>query len=126
MAVITAFSVVPLMLACVGIYGVVAWTVAQRVREIGVRMALGATRSQISLLFLRRSVRATVWGLVAGTVAALLLARFLRNQLYGVTADNPWVHAISISLLLVPVLVATLRPALHAAWINPVDALRTE
>jgi putative ABC transport system permease protein len=126
MALITAFAVLTLILACVGIYGVVAWTVAQRVREIGVRMALGATRSQISLFYLGLSLRATTWGIIVGTAAALLLTRFLRSQLYGVTSDDPWVYAVSIPVLLVPVLIATLRPALQAASINPVDALRTE
>jgi predicted permease len=126
MALITAFALLTLLLACIGIYGVVAWTVAQRVREIGVRMALGATRSQISLFFLGRSVRATAWGVLLGSLAALLLTRFLRSQLYGVAVDSPWVYAVSIPVLLVPVLIATLRPALHAASINPVEALRTE
>jgi putative ABC transport system permease protein len=126
MALITAFAVLTLMLACVGIYGVVAWTVAHRVREIGVRLALGATRSQISLFYLGLSLRATTWGIIVGTAAALLLTRFLRSQLYGVTSDDPWIYAVSIPVLLVPVLIATLRPALQAASINPVDALRTE
>jgi putative ABC transport system permease protein len=126
MALIAAFAALTLMLACVGIYGVVAWSVAQRVREIGVRMALGATRGQISMFFLGRSTMATLLGVVVGTAAALLLTHFLRSQLYGVTADNFLVYAISIPLLLVPVFMATLRPALRAASINPVDALRSE
>jgi putative ABC transport system permease protein len=123
---IAAFAVLALLLACLGIYGVVAWAVAQRTREIGVRMAVGATRSQISLFFLGRAMRATMFGIVAGTIASLLLTHFLLSQLYGVTPNNPWVYVIAIPVLLFPVLVATLRPALHAASINPVDALRTE
>jgi putative ABC transport system permease protein len=126
MVLMTAFAAVALLLACVGIYGVVAWSVAQRVQEIGVRMALGATRSRILLLFMRRAVSSTVIGIAAGICGALLLTRLLRSQLYGVAPDNPWVYVISILLLLVPVLLATLRPSLHAASINPVDALRAE
>jgi putative ABC transport system permease protein len=123
---IAAFAVLTLMLACVGIYGVVAWAVARRTQEIGVRMALGATRGQISLLFVLHTAKATVIGVVTGSVAALLLTQFLRTQLYGVAATDPWVYVFSISVLLIPVLIATLRPALHAASINPMDALRTE
>jgi putative ABC transport system permease protein len=126
MAIITSFSVIALLLACVGIYGVVAWSVAQRVQEIGVRMALGATRSKILLLFMRRAANATAIGIVGGTCAALLLTRFLRGELYGVAADDPRVYIISILALLVPVLISTLRPALHAASVSPVDALRAE
>jgi putative ABC transport system permease protein len=126
MALIAAFAVTALLLACVGIYGVVAWSVAQRVQEIGVRMALGATRSRILLLFMRRAANATAIGIVAGTCAALLLTRFLRSELYGVAADNPRVYIVSILALLVPVLISTLRPALRAASVSPVDALRAE
>lgn len=89
-------------------------------------MALGATRGQISLLFLGRAVRPAVVGMAAGCVAALLMTRFLRSQLYGVAPDNPWAYAVSIAVLFFPVLIATLRPAFHAASINPVDALRSE
>jgi putative ABC transport system permease protein len=126
MALVAAFAILTLLLACVGIYSVVAWTVVQRMREIGVRMALGATRSQISLFFLGRAAKATSIGVIAGTGAALLLTHFLRSQLYGVTPSNPWVYAVSFTVLLFPILVATLQPALHAASINPVDALRAE
>jgi putative ABC transport system permease protein len=126
MAIMTAFAAIALLLACVGIYGVVAWSVAQRVQEIGVRMALGATRSRILMLFMRRAANSTAIGIVGGICCALLLTRLLRSQLYGVAPGNPCVYAISIILLLVPVLMATLRPALRAASVNPVDALRTE
>jgi ABC-type antimicrobial peptide transport system permease subunit len=126
MALIAGFALIALLLACVGIYGVVAWSVAQREREIGVRMALGATRSQISMLFLRRAAIATSIGVAAGGVAALLLTRLLRSQLYEVSPTDPRFYIVSSALLLVPVLAATLRPALRAASMNPVDALRAE
>jgi predicted permease len=126
MALIAAFAFLALLLACVGIYGLVAWSVAQRVQEIGVRMALGATRAQIAELFVARTVLPTTIGIASGVSAALLLTQLLRSQLYGVSPANPWVYAISVLLLLFPVLIATLRPALRAASINPVDALRTE
>ena len=115
MALIAGFALIALLLACVGIYGVVAWSVAQREREIGVRMALGATRSQISMLFLRRAAIATSIGVAAGGVAALLLTRLLRSQLYEVSPTDPRFYIVSSALLLVPVLAATLRPALRAA-----------
>jgi putative ABC transport system permease protein len=126
LAVVASFAAIALVLACVGIYGVVAWAVAQRTREIGVRMTLGATRAQISLFFLNRVLRPAIFGVAVGAVSALLFTHFLRSQLYGVTPGNPWAYLVCIPVLLVPVLIATLRPALHAASINPVEALRTE
>jgi predicted permease len=126
MALLVSFAGIALLLACVGIYGVVAYSVAQRRQEIGVRMALGATRSQISLLFLRRTMLSTLIGLTCGAVATLLVTRLLRSQLYGVEPDDPGTFFLAILLLLVPVLVASLRPALQAASINPMEALRTE
>jgi ABC-type antimicrobial peptide transport system permease subunit len=126
MALIASFAAIALLLACVGIYGVVAWSVSRRVQEIGVRMAMGATRGEIALLFLRRAAASTAIGLGIGTVASLLLTRLLRSQLYGVSPAALSVYATSISVLLVPVLIATLRPSLRAAAINPVEALRAE
>ena len=126
MGVVTAFSVIALLLACVGIYGVVAYAVAQRTQEIGVRMALGATRGQISRHFMRRALVPAGIGLVIGSGCALLLTRLLRNQLYGVSPDDPLIYLGAILLLLIPVLSATLRPALIAASVNPVEALRSE
>jgi predicted permease len=126
MGVVAAFSGIALLLACIGIYGVVAYSVAQRTQEIGVRMALGATRGQISLHFMRRALTSATIGLGAGSGCALLLTRLLRSQLYGVEPNNPLIYLIAVLLLLVPVLLATLRPALIAASVNPVEALRAE
>jgi putative ABC transport system permease protein len=126
MALVVSFAGIALLLACVGIYGVVAYSVAQRRQEIGVRMALGATRGQISMLFLRRTIAAALIGLACGGVASLLSTRLLRSQLYGVQPNNPMTFLIAILLLLTPVFVASLRPALQAASVDPVEALRTE
>jgi predicted permease len=126
MAVVAAFAGIALALACVGIYGVVAFFVAQRTQEIGVRMAVGATRPQIALHFVRRALAPAVVGLAAGTCASLGLAQLLRSQLYGVKADDPLVYAVSVAALLIPVVMATLRPAWTAASVNPVEALRAE
>lgn len=121
-----AFAGTALGLACVGVYGVIAWSVAQWVREIGVRMALGATRRQISLLFMRRVLLASLIGVADGTCGALAVTRLLRNQLYGVAPNDPAVYVVSIVFLVAPVWIATIRPALIAASVHPIQALRVE
>jgi putative ABC transport system permease protein len=126
MAVVASFAGIALLLACAGIYGVVAFFVAQRTQEIGVRMALGSTRGQIALLFVRRALIPAAVGLAVGTCVSLGLAQLLRSQLYGVRPNDPLVYAVSIAALLIPVVMATLRPALVAASVNPVEALRAE
>jgi predicted permease len=126
MILLGSFAAIALVLACVGVYGVVAYSVAQRRQEIGIRMALGAKRAQICAVFMRRALAAAFAGIGMGSVVALLLTRLLGSQLYEVKPNNPVVYAVSIGLLLIPVLVATLRPALRAAFVNPVDALRAE
>ena len=126
MVLLGSFAGIALLLACVGIYGVVAYSVAQRKQEIGLRMALGATRVQISLLFIRRALVSALIGVTAGGLVSLTLTRLLRSELYGVRPDNPGTYLVSILVLLIPVLAATLRPALFAANVNPVDALRME
>lgn len=120
------FAAIALLLACVGIYGVVAWFAAQRMQEIGVRMALGATRSQIARLFVRRAMLPALIGLLAGIGLSLASSRLLRSQLYGVQPDDPRLYAASVVALLLPVMLATLRPALRAARTDPMKALRTE
>jgi putative ABC transport system permease protein len=126
MTVVAGFAVIALILACVGIYGVVAFFVAQRTQEIGVRMALGASRREIGLLFVRRTLITAAEGLAGGTAAALALTRLIASQLYGVKANDPLVYAGSVCVLLVPVVLATLQPAWKAASVNPVEALRAE
>jgi ABC-type antimicrobial peptide transport system permease subunit len=126
MALLVSFAGIALVLACVGIYGVVAYSVVLRRQEIGVRMALGATRGQISMLFLQRTLAAALIGVACGGAATLLVTRLLRSQLYGVEPNNPMTFLIAVLLLLMPVLVASLRPALQAASVDPVEALRTE
>jgi ABC-type antimicrobial peptide transport system permease subunit len=126
LAVVASFAGIALVLACVGIYGVVSFFVVQRTQEIGVRMALGASRREIGLLFVRRALTTAIVGLAGGTIAALALTRLIASQLYGVKADDPWVYAASVLALLVPVIAATLRPAWKAASVNPVEALRAD
>jgi putative ABC transport system permease protein len=126
MALMASFAVIALALACVGIYGVVAYAVAQRRREIGVRMALGATRGQISGMFLRQTLSAAMIGMVCGGVATLAAARLIRSQLFGVAPNDLTTLGVAVILLLVPVLLASLRPALQAATVDPAEALRAE
>ncbi|HVT97954.1 MAG TPA: ABC transporter permease [Acidobacteriaceae bacterium] len=122
--VVAALAGIALLLACVGIYGVVAYFVAQRTQEIGVRMALGATRGKIAALFVKRALVTAAIGLGGGTCASLALTQLLRSQLYGVQPNDPAMYGAAIAALLIPVAIATLRPALVAASVNPVEALR--
>lgn len=126
LALVAFFAASALLLACIGIYGVVAYSVAQRTREIGVRMALGATRAQISQFFLRNALFAAGFGITGGGIASFMLSRFLRSQLYGVNTDNLSLYIASAVLLLLPVLLAALLPARRAASVDPVEALRAE
>ena len=118
------FSVVALALAAIGIYGVIAYSTAQRVQEIGIRMALGASRTNVLTSVLKEAVMIGVVGLAIGIAAALALTRFLSGLLFGVTAHDPVTFvALPLGLLLVAVL-AALIPASHAVRVNPLVALR--
>jgi len=125
-AVVASFAGIALLLACVGIYGVVSFFAAQRTQEIGVRMALGATRGDITRLFVRRVMVPAVIGLAMGIVVSLAANRLLRSQLYGVQPDDLRLYLASLLVLLAPLLVATLRPAIRAGQTEPMEALRTE
>ncbi len=120
------FAGFALTLACLGIYGVIAYLVTQRYKEIGIRLALGATRANIFQLILGRTLWLAASGVAAGLIAALFLTKFLASLLYGVTVHDP------LSFLLVPVgltgiaLLAGYFPPRRAAAVNPVKSLRYE
>jgi predicted permease len=120
------FSIVALALAATGLYGAIAYGVAQRTREIGIRMALGATRSVVLRLVLGQGMRAVAFGLMAGIGGSLLLSRLLKASLYGVRADDLTSYAAACFLLAATAAVATLIPARRASLVEPMEALRTE
>jgi len=118
------FSGVALFLSAVGLYGVLAYSVAQRRREIGVRIALGAESSNIVVLVVRHGLKLVCMGLAAGLVTALLLVRFIESGLYGISGNDPVTLVSTVLVLGTTALLACLLPALRAARINPITALR--
>src|SRR5437763_67307 len=120
------FAGVALLLASIGIYGAVAYTVEQRTGEIGVRMALGAQTRDVLRLVVRQGMAPVLLGLVIGIVAALALGRLLTTQLYEVSPHNPALLAITALTLGAVALLACFLPARRATFVNPIEALRTE
>jgi putative ABC transport system permease protein len=124
MALLTAFAAVGLLLAAAGIYGLLAYSVLQRTREFGIRVALGATRGQILISVLRSGALLAATGVIIGTAAALALTRTLQNFVWGVSTLDPWTF-LSVGLVLIVVsVVSSLIPALRAVRLDPVSALR--
>jgi predicted permease len=120
------FAGFALVLAIIGIYGVMAYLVGQGTREIGIRMALGATQRAILRLVVLQGMKLAVYGVVIGLVAALFLARLMSSMLFGVTASDPITFCGIALLLLAVAFVATCIPALRAASIDPMRSLRAE
>jgi ABC-type antimicrobial peptide transport system permease subunit len=120
------FGIVALLLAAVGLYGVTAYTVAQRTNEIGVRMALGAGRLNVVNLVLRGAFTRVLVGLVLGLPLAIGAGRLIAAQLYGVSFWDPLALGLAAASLATCALVAALIPAGRAASISPIRALRTE
>jgi putative ABC transport system permease protein len=126
MILLGVFAGVALLLATVGIYGAVAYTVEQRTGEIGVRMALGAQTADVLRLVVRQGMAPVLLGLVIGMMTALALGRLLTTQLYQVSPHNPALLAITALALGVVALLACFLPARRATFVNPIEALRTE
>ncbi len=120
------FGVLGLVLAAIGIYGVMAYSVAQRTREIGIRVALGADRGRVVRLMLGEGMKLTVMGLGLGLVGAAAAARLVRGLLYNVSALDPAAF-LGVPLLLVGVAaIAVYVPARRAASVDPIRALKTD
>jgi ABC-type antimicrobial peptide transport system permease subunit len=118
------YGLLALLVASVGLYGVTAFTVSQRVREIGVRMALGADRSRILRTVVRGPVWQTFMGLAIGVPCAYAATRSIATQLYGIDREDPYVFGIATLALLLCAGIAAILPALRATAINPTRALR--
>ncbi|HEU5400375.1 MAG TPA: FtsX-like permease family protein [Terriglobales bacterium] len=120
------FAGLALLLATVGVYGVMAYLVTQRTQEIGIRMALGAKSRNLWMMVLGRAARLTALGTVVGALAALLLTRLLKSVLYGVSATDPLTLGGVALLLALVALAACYIPARRATKIDPIVALRYE
>lgn len=126
MLLLGAFAGVALLLAVVGIYAVVSYTVAQRTRDIGVRLALGATPAQVLTLVAQSAMRGIVPGLVAGTLLAFIGVRALRSLLYGVSPQDPVALLTAVVVLGIVGMLSTILPARRATRIDPLVAMRGE
>ena len=126
MLLVSSFGILAVLLAAVGLYGVISYSVAQRTREIGIRVALGAQRGDVFTMILRHGLGLSGLGILIGIVAALGMDRILSSFLYGVSASDPLTFLSVSAFLAVIAAGASFFPARRAASINPVNALRME
>jgi predicted lysophospholipase L1 biosynthesis ABC-type transport system permease subunit len=121
-----AFALLALALSAIGIYGVMAYTVSQRTTEFGVRMALGAARSEVFRLVLTDALKLTGAGVVAGIAGSLLISRSLESLRYGIEAADPLTLAATSAALVLVAVIASVIPARRATRVDPIEALRAE
>jgi len=120
------FAQIALILAAVGLFGLLQYTVTQRTHEIGIRIALGATRSHITQTFLCQSIRLVMLGILAGLLGGYIVSRLMTSLLYEASPTDPAMLAITLSILVTTALLASYLPARRAAKVNPMEALRYE
>jgi putative ABC transport system permease protein len=123
---LSIFAALALVLAMVGLFGVLSYAVARRTREIGIRVALGALPGDVRSLVIRQGMRPVLVGLAAGVLGALLVARVLASILYGVTSHDPTAFLVAASILSLTALLACVLPARRATQVDPVNALTSE
>jgi putative ABC transport system permease protein len=120
------FAGVALLVAAIGTYGVLAYSVSQRTKELGLRMALGAGRGGILGLVVREGMAVGMAGIAAGVVAAVVLSRALSALVFGVSVWDPWTYAGAAAVLMLVALASCAVPALRASRVDPMEALRLE
>jgi len=123
---IGTFGALALLLAAIGLYGVIAYSVSLRTREIGIRMALGAAPAQVLRLVLQQGGRLAIVGIVLGTLVSLGVGQVLASLLYDVSTLDPIAYAAGAGLLFMVAVVANIVPAMTAARIDPLKALRRD
>ena len=121
---LSGFATLALLLAAVGLYGVISYSIAQRTQEVGIRVALGASRSEVVAMVMRQGLRLAATGLAIGLVLALLLKSVLKGLLVGVSATDPATLAVTALMLLLVTVLASYIPARRAARVDPMVALR--
>jgi len=120
------FGVLVLLLSALGLYGLLSASVTQRSNEIGVRVALGATRGMVLRMVLKEALRLLGWGLLLGTIALFFTTRFVVAMLHGVSAHDPLTLTVVAGTLVIVTILAAMPPALRAARLDPIEALRAE
>jgi ABC-type antimicrobial peptide transport system permease subunit len=120
------FAACALLVTAIGLYGILAYTTARRTNEIGIRMALGAQRSRAMAMIFRQNAVIAIIGSAAGLIAAVLASRALASFLYETSPRDPWVFVGSVAALTAIASAASLLPALRAARIEPIAAIRYE
>jgi putative ABC transport system permease protein len=123
---LTAFGLIALVLAGIGIYGVVSYTVATRTREIGIRMALGAAPGVVRREVLRSAASMALGGIALGTIAGLFATRYLESTLYGISRRDPVAYLAGGAILLAAALLGAYVPARRSSRVDPLLAIRGE
>jgi ABC-type antimicrobial peptide transport system permease subunit len=122
--VVSAFAFLALFLAAIGLYGVIAYSVSQGIRDIGIRMALGAQAGDVLKLVFRGGMTLTIIGLAVGLAVGFVLTRLMKDLLYGISPTDPWSYAVAVMALAVVALLAVFLPARKATKVDPMVALR--